>query len=223
MQTMPPPLCWKVSARLLHLASQIMQGDQSQFLQRLSQRTVVSANPARLCRRWGSSLFWDRDIEEATDLVLKQQSRADDEAGHLTTWSFDMLGEGALPGPMPGRYPRLHPTRLANWPGQLVHLGAQNLRDRPGLSIKPSALHPRFEALSASGSVRVDAAPAALVTEAARHNILLTIDAEESHRLNCSYVLSSLVTRWNTMAFFARLASALGWPYSRPTNCEPAP
>lgn len=191
----PHPLLEGFSARLLHLASQIMQGDQSQFLQRLSQRTVVSATLHAL-QTLGQQFVLGQSIEEATDLVLKQ-SRADDEAGHLTTWSFDMLGEGARTWADADRYLQAYQDALkqigqASW----STLGAQNLRDRPGLSIKLSALHPRFEA-PRRHQVLQELMPRLLplVTEAARHNILLTIDAEESHRLELQLaVLSSLVT-----------------------------
>ncbi|HEX5311615.1 bifunctional proline dehydrogenase/L-glutamate gamma-semialdehyde dehydrogenase PutA [Aquabacterium sp.] len=189
------PLLEGFSARLLHLASQIMQGDQTQFLQRLSQRTVVSATLHAL-QTLGQQFVLGQTIEEATDLALKQ-SRIDREERHLTTWSFDMLGEGARTWADADRYLQAYQDALkqisqVDWPAS----DSPALRERPGLSIKLSALHPRFEA-PRRHQVLQELMPRLLplVTEAARRNIMLTIDAEESHRLELQLaVLSALET-----------------------------
>ena len=58
------------------------------------------------------------------------------------------------------------------------------LPDRPGISIKLSALHPRFEAVSRE-RVLAELVPdvLALAREARDHDLNFTIDAEEADRL----------------------------------------
>ena len=63
---------------------------------------------------------------------------------HLTTWEFRHAGRRrARTWADADRY--LRPIRRAetNWPGQLITLGAPNLRDQRQVVIKLSAPHPR--------------------------------------------------------------------------------
>jgi RHH-type transcriptional regulator, proline utilization regulon repressor / proline dehydrogenase / delta 1-pyrroline-5-carboxylate dehydrogenase len=99
-------------------------------------------------------------------------------------YSFDMLGEGARTAADAGRYLEAYAEAIAAI-GQAA--GAAALPQRPGISVKLSALHPRYEAISRD---RVIAELIPQVIELARaakaHDLNLTIDAEEADRLELS-------------------------------------
>ena len=103
-------------------------------------------------------------------------------------YSFDCLGEAALTATDARRYLEQYLDAIA----ELREQPADSLYRRHGLSIKLSALHPRFEALQRQ---RVHAELAPLVHElalAARSaNIPLTIDSEEAERLELTLELFS--------------------------------
>src|SRR5690606_21308976 len=96
-------------------------------------------------------------------------------------FSFDMLGEGARTAHDAQRYWN-HYRHAIERVGR--HAGAERPEEADGISIKLSALHPRFEDLQRA-RVLDELVPrlAELAVLAARANINLTIDAEESERL----------------------------------------
>ena len=96
-------------------------------------------------------------------------------------YSFDMLGESALTAADAQRY-------LDNYHEGIKSIGAAHVESAdvfsaPGISVKLSALHPRYE-YSHEDRVMAELVPAVL--ELARHakdiGIGLTIDSEEAHR-----------------------------------------
>jgi RHH-type transcriptional regulator, proline utilization regulon repressor / proline dehydrogenase / delta 1-pyrroline-5-carboxylate dehydrogenase len=98
-------------------------------------------------------------------------------------YSFDMLGEGARTAADAARYFDAYAHAIAA-------IGASargDLPDRPGISIKLSALHPRYEPL-AQARVLAELAPRliALARQAKAHDLNLTVDAEEADRLELS-------------------------------------
>jgi RHH-type proline utilization regulon transcriptional repressor/proline dehydrogenase/delta 1-pyrroline-5-carboxylate dehydrogenase len=99
-------------------------------------------------------------------------------------YSFDMLGEGARTAAAAARYFEAYAQAIAAI-GKSA--GAPGLPQRPGISVKLSALHPRYEAISRS-RVLAELVPRVLMlARAARdHNLNLTIDAEEADRLELS-------------------------------------
>ncbi len=101
------------------------------------------------------------------------------------TFSYDMLGEGARTEEDALRY-------LASYTGAIASIAKQARTDRPveqndGISIKLSALHPRYEEAQHQ-RVMSELVPRVwtLCELAARANINLTIDAEEVDRLELS-------------------------------------
>jgi len=96
--------------------------------------------------------------------------------------SFDMLGEAARSALDAERY-------FNAYAGAIKAIGAEvgEAKHRPGISVKLSALHPRYEAIS---RVRVLAELAPRLLELARlakaHDLVLTVDAEEADRLELS-------------------------------------
>src|SRR6266851_3125692 len=95
--------------------------------------------------------------------------------------SFDMLGEGARTADDAARY-------FAAYASAIDAIGAsagnRALPDRPGISVKLSALHPRFEPVSRQRVLK-ELVPALieLARRARRHDLNLTVDAEEADRL----------------------------------------
>ncbi len=100
------------------------------------------------------------------------------------TYSFDMLGEAAMTGGDAALYFSAyeHAIRVAG-----SSKTGHNVADRPGVSVKLSALHPRYE-VAQRDRVMAELAPrlADLCRLAASLNIGLNIDAEEADRLELS-------------------------------------
>ncbi len=123
----------------------------------------------------GSHFILGRTIEEAL-------SRAEHDHDKGTAYSFDMLGEGARTEADAEAY-------FAAYAHAIEALGARaaRLTTRPGISIKLSALHPRFEAISRL-RVMTELVPRLihLVGLARAADIAVTIDAEEADRLELS-------------------------------------
>jgi len=97
----------------------------------------------------------------------------------MLRYSFDMLGEGARTQPDAGRYFAAYAHAI-----DAIAASAGDAGNRPGISVKLSALYPRFEAVSHE---RVLAELVPKVLELARparhHGLNFTVDAEEADRL----------------------------------------
>ncbi|MBY0298313.1 MAG: bifunctional proline dehydrogenase/L-glutamate gamma-semialdehyde dehydrogenase PutA [Methylobacterium sp.] len=110
--------------------------------------------------------------------------RAGSGQGRLFRYSFDMLGEGARTAEDARAYAEAYAGAI-----EAIGRAAGNaaLPDRPGISVKLSALHPRYEAMSA-GRVMAELVPVllALAQAARRHDLNFTVDAEEADRLELS-------------------------------------
>ncbi|MGA2638108.1 bifunctional proline dehydrogenase/L-glutamate gamma-semialdehyde dehydrogenase PutA [Methylocella sp.] len=98
-------------------------------------------------------------------------------------YSFDMLGEGARTAADAARYFEAYAHAIEAIGGS----SAAAAPERLGISIKLSALHPRFEPLSRA-RVLAELTPRVidLARIAKRHDLQLTIDAEEADRLELS-------------------------------------
>ena len=105
-------------------------------------------------------------------------------ADRAERYSFDMLGEGARTAEDADRYFAAYAEAIE---AIAASAGSAALPDRPGISVKLSALHPRYEAVSRE---RVAAELTPRVVELARkakaHALSFTIDAEEADRLELS-------------------------------------
>ena len=99
-------------------------------------------------------------------------------------YSFDMLGEGARTAADAERYFAAYANAI-----EAIGRRAGNaaLPGRPGISLKLSALHPRYEAVSRA-RVLNELTPRVLelARQAKRHDLNFTIDAEEADRLELS-------------------------------------
>jgi RHH-type proline utilization regulon transcriptional repressor/proline dehydrogenase/delta 1-pyrroline-5-carboxylate dehydrogenase len=112
---------------------------------------------------------------------------------HEFLYSFDMLGEGARTAADARRY-------FDSYAGAIDAIGRQagnaTLPNRPGISVKLSALHPRYEPLSRE-RVLAELAPRLLeLAQLAKHHELnFTVDAEESDRLELSLDVIGTILR----------------------------
>jgi RHH-type proline utilization regulon transcriptional repressor/proline dehydrogenase/delta 1-pyrroline-5-carboxylate dehydrogenase len=123
----------------------------------------------------GTHFVLGRTIEEALERAgAKQEFR----------YSFDMLGEGARTAADAERYFESYANAIAAI-GRHAERG--HFPDRPGISVKLSALHPRFEPTS-HDRVLAELSPKllALAREAKAHDLRFTVDAEEADRLELS-------------------------------------
>ena len=99
-------------------------------------------------------------------------------------YSFDMLGEGARTGADAAHYFKAYAAAIEAIGGRA---GNAALPARPGISVKLSALHPRYEAVSRE-RVLAELTPRVLelARAAKRHDLNFTVDAEEADRLELS-------------------------------------
>src|SRR3954449_4630261 len=167
------------SAWALGLSARVIQpGETPQgTIGRLTKRLGVPAVRAatrQAMRLMGNHFVLGETIEAALE-------RARPNSGHPPRYSFDMLGEGARTAADATRYFNSYSYAI-----EAIGRSADNrpLPDRPGISVKLSALHPRFEAVSRS-RVLAELVPA--VIDLARHakayDLNFTVDAEEADRL----------------------------------------
>ena len=136
---------------------------------------AVRAATRQAMRLLGSHFVLGQTIEEALGRACSHRE---------LLYSFDMLGEGARTSPDARHY-------LDSYAHAIEAIGKtagdDTLPRRPGISVKLSALHPRYEALSRD-RVLAELVPnlLELAQLAKRHELNFTIDAEEADRLELS-------------------------------------
>jgi RHH-type proline utilization regulon transcriptional repressor/proline dehydrogenase/delta 1-pyrroline-5-carboxylate dehydrogenase len=158
---------------------------ESGLLGKLGARTVVAAT-LRAVQLLGRQFVLGQDIVAAmheADAARRDAQPAGPASG--LRFSYDMLGEGARTDPDALRY-------LASYRSGIDAIATRAPADRPveqndGISIKLSALHPRYEEAQRE-RVLAELVPRVwtLCDLAARANVSLTIDAEEVDRLELS-------------------------------------
>ena len=166
------------------------------MLTRLGSKAVVTAS-LRAMQLLGKQFVLGQTIADAQSHASAQsKDQAKDQAKSLKTrsggansglsFSYDMLGEGARTLADAQRYWRAYADALSAIAASVSgHAKDPTLAD--GLSIKLSALYPRYE-YTQRDDVLQQLVPKlwALVDQAARANLNLTIDAEEVERLELS-------------------------------------
>jgi len=100
------------------------------------------------------------------------------------TYSYDMLGEAAMTAADARRYKQAYSNAIAAIAAACT---APDIGANPGISVKLSALHPRYE-VAKTGRVMDELVPALaeLAGQAAKAGMGLNIDAEEADRLGLS-------------------------------------
>ena len=128
-----------------------------------------------------SAMGWMADQFVLGESIDKALSRAMSDANAGVRFSYDMLGEGARTARDAERFYQDYKAAIT------AVAAAQTKYDyprAPGISIKLSALHPRYE-FAQRDRARTELLPRliALCEQAARHDVPITIDAEEADRL----------------------------------------
>jgi RHH-type proline utilization regulon transcriptional repressor/proline dehydrogenase/delta 1-pyrroline-5-carboxylate dehydrogenase len=169
------------SAWALGIAARIVHPDDrpenvfAQMAKRLGAPAVRLATRQAM-RVLGNHFVLGQTIDEALNRARGSDPRL--------RYSFDMLGEGARTAADAARY-------FESYAQAIDAIGAtagnRALPDRAGISVKLSALHPRYEAVSRE-RVMHELVPRALelARKAKSYDLNLTIDAEEADRLELS-------------------------------------
>src|SRR3984893_8232607 len=161
-----------ISARVIH-PGETPEGILDNLAKRLG-LPALRAAVRQAMRLLGSHFVLGETIEDAL-------ARAGARPGFR--YSVDMLGEGARTAADAERYFQAYAHAIAAIGGGAVG----SLPDRPGISVKLSALHPRYEPLVRE-RVTAELTPRliALAHQAKDHDLNFTVDAEEADRLELS-------------------------------------
>nr|MDP2190152.1 proline dehydrogenase family protein [Rhodoferax sp.] len=170
----------RLSASAIAMSKKFLPEDgQNSVMSKLGARTVVAAT-LRAVQLLGRQFVLGQTIGEA----MKEADRSRKDIPGLR-FSYDMLGEGARTGADALHYLASYEAAIQSIAGRAGVERACEQND--GISIKLSALHPRYEDAQ-HGRVMAELVPRVwgLCELAARANINLTIDAEEVDRLELS-------------------------------------
>ncbi len=136
---------------------------------------IIRAALKQAMQHLASQFVYAESIEEA----VRRSEQAP-----VFRYSFDMLGEAALTAADAQRYFKAYRAAINALAGLS---GSTELYANPGISIKLSALCPRYEPLQHERAVSELSAKLLILAQLARsYNIALTVDAEESERLDMS-------------------------------------
>jgi len=144
------------------------------------------------------------------------------------TYSYDMLGEAAMTADDAARYARAYDEAIT----AIATRGTGSVETSPGISIKLSALHPRYE-VAQNARVMAELVPVvtALARQAAAAGIGLNIDAEEQDRLELSLQVIEAVLAdpslagWDgfgvvVQAYGKRAGSVIDWLHALATRLD---
>ena len=159
---------------------------------------IIRASVDTAMRVMGEQFVCGQTIDSALHAARKHEAQG-------FRYSYDMLGEAAATARDAARY-------LASYANALHAIGAasagRGIYEGPGLSIKLSALHPRYQRAQRRRALE-ELLPRlkSLVMLARRYDVGINIDAEESERLDLSLDLLEALCRdpdladWNGVGF----------------------
>jgi RHH-type proline utilization regulon transcriptional repressor/proline dehydrogenase/delta 1-pyrroline-5-carboxylate dehydrogenase len=153
-----------------------IEGTLRAMVRRLGEPVIRTAVSAAM-REMGEQFVLGRTIEEAV-----RRGRPMTAKGYL--YSYDMLGEAARTEDDALRYHRAYADAISS-----LNSGATgtDIRRNPGISVKLSAIHPRYEVAQKETMLPVMSERLLELALAARHARMgLNIDAEEADRLDLS-------------------------------------
>ncbi|MDX5403176.1 MAG: bifunctional proline dehydrogenase/L-glutamate gamma-semialdehyde dehydrogenase PutA [Rhodobacterales bacterium] len=190
-------------------------------IKRLGEPVIRSA-VSRAMKELGHQFVLGRDISEAI-------KRGSARAAQGYTFSYDMLGEAALTARDAAKYHAAYAQAIARLAGESTH---DDIRANPGISIKLSALHPRYE-VGQHARVMAELVPATLELALAARDagMGLNIDAEEADRLDLSLDVIEAVLRdprlagWDgfgvvVQAYGKRAAPTIDWLHALATELD---
>ncbi|WOI57596.1 bifunctional proline dehydrogenase/L-glutamate gamma-semialdehyde dehydrogenase PutA [Palleronia sp. LCG004] len=183
---------------------------------------VIRHATGRAMREMGRQFVLGQDMEKAMERAEKQQAKG-------YTYSYDMLGEAARTFPDAQRYRDAYDDAIEKIADAAKH---DSIAKNPGISVKLSALHPRYE-LAQHERIVEELVPIVsdLAAKAARMGIGFNIDAEEADRLTLSLQVIERVLRdrrlegWNgfgvvVQAYGPRAGSVIDWLAARAESLD---
>ncbi len=176
-----------ISARVIH-PRESPESIAQALVKRLGMPAVRAATRQAM-RLLGSHFVMGETIETALARARAHREQL---------YSFDMLGEGARTAADAERYFTAYAHAIAAIGAEA---GSDAMPKRPGISVKLSALHPRYEPLSRE-RVLEELAPRVLdlARSAKSHALHFTVDAEEADRLELSLEVIAKVLRDSSLA-----------------------
>ena len=183
---------------------------------------VIRAAIGRSMKLLGKQFVLGRTIEEAVKQGVTQEKLG-------FSFSYDMLGEAAMTAKDAAAYYSAYMQSIEFLAGKCTH---SDIRDNPGISIKLSALHPRYEE-GKRGRVMAELVPRVtkLAMAAKTAGMGLNIDAEEADRLDLSLDVIEAVLRdtnlesWDgfgvvVQAYGKRAGAVIDWLYMLATELD---
>ncbi len=202
-----------VTGRLTGIANETGLGAALTRLIARGGEPVIRRGVDMAMRMMGEQFVTGQDIAEALANAKRLEARG-------FRYSYDMLGEAATTAADAERYGKDYETAI-HAIGRAA--AGRGIYEGPGISIKLSALHPRYSRAQ-RGRVMAELYPRvlSLAVLARRYDIGLNIDAEESERLDLSLdllealCLDPALTGWNGIGFVVqayqkRAAAVLDW------------
>ncbi len=210
-----------LTGKVLDKADTNLAGILRKAIKRLGEPVIRTA-VRQAMKELGAQFVLGRDIKEATANAARMQARG-------YTYSYDMLGEAARTEADARRYHLAYSdaiTALAR------HCTSPDIRANPGISVKLSALHPRYE-VSQKQRVIDELVPRALSLAllAKSAGMGFNIDAEEADRLDLSLdVIEAILSNkalagWHgfgvvVQAYGPRAGFALDWLHALATKLD---
>ena len=150
---------------------------------------VIRTAVAQAMKILGRQFVFGRTIDEALKRAAPEQTKG-------WSHSFDMLGEAAKTHADAARYARAYAGALDT----IASVAKGGFRQAPGISVKLSALHPRYE-WSHAEEAKAAIMPVLrnLAAKAAAADVHFTIDAEEADRLELSMDIIEELTADDTL------------------------
>jgi len=178
---------------------------------------VLRVAVKRAMQELGSQFVLGENIQQAIARGAEMEARG-------YTYSFDMLGEAARTHEDAARYYDAYVDAIKSL---AEHAKTDDIRLNPGISVKLSALHPRYEQTQISTCLPALSHKLIQLCElAAACNVGLNIDAEEANRLELSLdIIESVLDahvlgQWNGLgivvqAYGRRASHVLDWLYAQ--------
>ena len=204
-----------LTGRVLDESEDGIAGTLHAMVRRLGEPVIRKAVAAAM-REMGEQFVLGRTIEEAV-----KRGRSMLAKGYL--YSYDMLGEAARTEEDALRYLSAYADAIASL---AAHSKGQDIRYNPGISVKLSAIHPRYEEAQKETMLPVMAERLlSLAVAAKKARMGLNIDAEEADRLDLSLDVIERVLAdpqlegWDgfgvvVQAYGPRCAFAIDWLYA---------
>ena len=176
---------------------------------------VIRTAARRVIKEMGHQFVLGRNIKEAIKRGIAQEKKG-------FTYSYDMLGEAALTASDAESFFEAYSNAIKRLTPRAKH---HDIRENPGISIKLSALHPRYE-VSQKDRVMRELVPRVIDLALLAKNAQMgfNIDAEEADRLDLSLDVIEAVlqspkfTGWKgfgvvVQAYGKRAAAVIDWFY----------